>query len=42
MQLINTSSTDVSNPEYTNQGAYTATFTTAGLRTGSITRCLYT
>jgi len=42
MQLINTSSTDVSNPEYTNQGAYTATFTTAGLITGSITRCLYT
>ena len=42
MQLINTSSTDISNPEYTNQGAYTATFTTAGLRNGSVTRCLYT
>jgi hypothetical protein len=42
MQLINTSSTDVSNPEYTNQGAYTATFTTAAVRTGTITRCLYT
>ena len=42
MQLINTSSTDVSNPEYTNQGAYTATFTTSAVRTGTVTRCLYT
>ena len=42
MQLISTASTDVSNPEYTNQGAYTATFTTAAVRTGTVTRCLYT
>jgi hypothetical protein len=42
MQLINTASTDISNPEYTNQGAYTATFTTAAVRTGTVTRCDYT
>ena len=42
MQLISTASADVSNPEYTNQGAYTATFTTAAVRTGTVTRCLYT
>ena len=42
MQLINTASTDISNPEYTNQGAYTAMFTIAGVRTGTVTRCLYT
>jgi hypothetical protein len=38
MHLLNTSSTDVSNPEYTKDGAYTAYFN-QGLRTSPATPC---
>ena len=42
MHLLNTSDTEVSNPEYTKDGAYTSYFNNTGLSTSNPTPCLFT